>query len=298
MTSLAARLMPLAITIRGGKGRFRSAERTLAHVARLRRNPASSTPPHSILTKVDITSRTVAGWQVYTVSPRGGQSRRHALYLHGGSYVYEIAPQHWTLIADLAVRAGLTFTVPILPLAPAETASTMVPKATDLAAALVDEYGAEQVSLFGDSAGGGMALAVAQLLRDRGIPSPHATVLISPWLDVSCSDPRLVELDPRDPWLAVPGSKAAGDLYRGELRDTDPLVSPIYGSLDELGPVTVFTGTRDILNADAHRLATMAADAGLALDFHEVAGMIHNYPLLPIPEARTARQIMVQAVVS
>jgi monoterpene epsilon-lactone hydrolase len=295
MTSLAARLMPLAITLRGGKRRFRSADRTLAHVERLRRNPASSSPPAAVTRRADVTSRTVAGWQVYTVAPRGA-STLHALYLHGGSYVYEIAPQHWTMIADLADRGGITFTVPILPLAPTETADTMVPKAADLAAALVDEFGAANVSLFGDSAGGGMALAVAQVLRDRGVPSPHATILIAPWLDVSCSDPRLAEIAPHDPWLAVPGSRAAGDLYRGELSDTDPFVSPIHGSLDDLGPVTVFTGTRDILNADAHRLRALAAAAGLPLDFHEVEGMIHNYPLLPIPEAGTARDIMVRAV--
>ena len=295
MTSLAARLMPLAITLRGGKRRFGSADRTLAHVARLRRNPASSSPPPAVTRRADVTSRTVAGWQVYTVAPRSA-STRHALYLHGGSYVYEIAPQHWTMIADLADRGGITFTVPILPLAPTETAETMVPKAADLAAALIDEFGAANVSLFGDSAGGGMALAVAQVLRERGIPSPHATILIAPWLDVSCSDPRLAEIAPRDPWLAVPGSRAAGDLYRGALADTDPLVSPIYGSLDDLGPVTVFTGTRDILNADAHRLRTLAATAGVSVDFHEVEGMIHNYPLLPIPEAGVARDIMVRAV--
>ncbi|MCU1422233.1 MAG: alpha/beta hydrolase [Microbacteriaceae bacterium] len=295
MTSLAARLMPLAITLRGGKRRFSSADRTLAHVARLRRNPVSSTPPSAVTRRADVTSRTVAGWQVYTVAPRGA-STRHALYLHGGSYVYEIAPQHWTMIADLADRGGITFTVPILPLAPAETADTMVPKAADLAAALIDEFGAANVSIFGDSAGGGMALAVAQVLRDRGIPSAHATILIAPWLDVSCSDPRLAEIAPRDPWLAVPGSRAAGDLYRGALADADPLVSPIYGSLEGLAPVTVFTGTRDILNADAHRLRTLAVTAGLSLDFHEVEGMIHNYPLLPIPEAGVAREIMVRAV--
>ncbi len=296
MTSLAARLMPLAITIRGGKGRFRSAERTLAHVAALRRRPAPSAPPRRVLRKAEVASQEIAGWRVYTVSPKGVASPRRALYLHGGSYVYEIAPQHWTMLADLAVRGGIAFTVPILPLAPAETAPTMVPKAADLAAALIEEFGPSRVSLFGDSAGGGMALAVAQVLRDRGVPAPRATVLIAPWLDVSCSDPRLAELDAQDPWLAVPGSKAAGDLYRGALADTDPWVSPIYGSLADLGPVTVFTGTRDILNADAHRLAALAPAAGLSLDFHEVEGMIHNYPLLPIPEARTARDIMVRAV--
>jgi monoterpene epsilon-lactone hydrolase len=296
MQSFLSRLMPLVITIRGGKRRYRSAERTLAHVKRLAAHPVTSAPPGSLARSVDVTRMKIAGWPVYVVSPRGTETTRRGLFLHGGSYVYEIAPQHWTLVADLVASAGIEITVPIFPLAPAETASTMVPKAADLAQTLVTEVGAENVSLFGDSAGGGMALAVAMLLRDRGIAPLHATILISPWLDISGTDPELARLDPRDPWLAVPGSVAAGELYRGEVPNTDPLVSPIHGSLDGLGPLTMFSGTRDILNADAHRLVEKATATGHALDYHEVPEMIHNYPLLPIPEAQTARDVMRRAI--
>jgi acetyl esterase/lipase len=288
--------MPLVITLRGGKRRYSSAEATLAHVAKRRDHPTSSAPPKGLARSVDVSIETVAGWPVYTVSPRGGTAELRALYLHGGSYVYEIAPQHWTLIADLAVSAGIRFTVPIFPLAPAETAAAIVPKATELAATLIDEVGADRVSIFGDSAGGGMALAVAMQLRDRGLPEPHATVLISPWLDISGTDPELAAIAPRDPWLAVPGSHAAGGLYRGDLDEDDPMVSPIHGDLAGLGRILMFSGTRDILNADAHRLVERAATQGLPLEYHEVEGMIHVYPLLPIPEARHARQIMRDAV--
>ncbi len=296
MQSFLSRLMPLVITIRGGKRRYRSAEKTLAHVRHLAAHPVSSAPPGSLARSVDVTRMKIAGWQVYVVSPRGPVPTRRGLYLHGGSYVYEIAPQHWTLVADLVASAGIAITVPIFPLAPAETAATVVPKAADLAQTLVAEVGADNVTLFGDSAGGGMALAVAMLLRDRGVAPPHATILIAPWLDISGTDPELARLDRRDPWLAVPGSVAAGELYRGELPDTDPLVSPINGSLEGLGPITVFSGTRDILNADARRLVGKAAAEGKTLDFHEVPEMIHNYPLLPIPEARAARDVMRRAI--
>jgi len=296
MQSLSSRLMPLVMTLRGAKRRYSSAESTLRQVEELRLHPRPWAPPSSLAKRVRIEEATVGGIPVYTVGPLDGTASRFALYLHGGSYVYQIARQHWTLIADLAATAGIRFTVPIFPLAPDATASTIVPAMTDLAAQLIAENGARSVGLFGDSAGGGMALAVAQQLRDRGFPPPRATVLISPWLDISGTDPRLAEISPRDPWLAVPGSHAAGGLYRGELSEFDPLVSPIYGNLLGLGPIAMFSGTRDILNADAHRLVAAAAVARVDLDFHEAPGMIHVYPLLPIGEAKPAREIMRRAM--
>ena len=298
MPSLASRLLPLIMTLGGAKRRFSSADVMRAKVARLRRYPARHAPPGLLLTSVDIRVQIIAGWSVYEISPRGAVAPRRALYLHGGAYVYEIALAHWLLVADLAVSTGSRFIVPIYPLAPAETAATIVPKATDLAAALIAEVGAEATHILGDSAGGGMALAVAMQLRDRGLPAPHSTVLISPWLDISGTDPALAVIAPRDPWLAVPGSHAAGEIYRGDLPEDDPIVSPIHGDLTGLGAITMFSGTRDILNADARRLMRLAKGIDFAIDYHEEREMIHVYPLLPIPEGKQARDIIRRVMIS
>lgn len=296
MQSLASRLLPLAITLRGSKRRFSSAELTRRQIARLQLNPARFTPPQHLFRGLDVTVRTTSGWPVYEITPRGTDSRRRALYLHGGSYVYEIVPQHWKLIADLARSTDTRFIVPIYPLAPSATASTIVPAVADLVEGLIGDVGVDGTSIVGDSAGGGMALAVAMQLRDRGVPGLHATVLISPWLDISGTDPALAVVAPRDPWLAIPGSHAAGEIYRGELSESDPMVSPIHGDLAGLGPVTMFSGTRDILNADARRFVLLAGAAGLNVEYHEQPEMIHVYPLLPIPEAKTARAAIRAAI--
>lgn len=210
------------------------------------------------------------------------------LFIHGGVYSYEIDPFHWRLIEDLHRRTGLRFVVPIMTLSPLATASVTVPAVADLA----EEVGAH--AIFGDSSGGGLALAAAMLLRDRGL-APRL-ILSAPWLDISGTNPRLAELDASDPWLAVPGTQAAGALYRAEVAADDPLVSPLFGSLDGLGPVTLFCGTRDILLADAERFIPLAEAAGLPLDAHIGEGMIHNYPLLPIPEGRAARIVIARAM--
>jgi acetyl esterase/lipase len=287
-----SRLAPLVIRLRGSKWRFSRAERTLRQVERLQRHPRSSAPPASLSKTVDV--RPLPG--VYEVSPRGIEVGTRALYLHGGCYVFEIDPIHWSLVGKLAVEAETRVVVPIMPLAPTGTASVVVAAMADLAASLIADVGAENVSILGDSSGGGMALAVAMELRDRGLPPVRATVLISPWLDISGTDPRLAEIAPSDPWLAVPGTHAAGGLYRGELPESDWRVSPIHGSLTGLGPVTLFSGTRDILNADAVRLVNRAATEGLPLDYHRGERMIHNYPILPMPEGDEARKLIVAAL--
>lgn len=292
MASLLSRLAPLIVTLRGSKRMFRSADRTLARVAQLERKPASSEPPRSLAAR----RRDVAGWPVYDIAPPSGNPARHLVFLHGGCYVFQIDPVHWAFVAKLAAEAGVHVVVPIMPLAPSGTARDVVPAVADLVAVLIAEAGADNVSIGGDSSGGGMALAVVMELRDRGLPALRATILSSPWLDISGTDPRLAELDPRDPWLAVPGTHAAGALYRADVGEDDWRVSPLHGDLTGLGPITMFSGTRDILNADAHRFLPLAAAAGLAVDFYEGEGMIHNYPILPMPEGDAARAIVVAAI--
>ena len=296
MPSLLSRLAPLVVTLRGSKRMFSSAQRTLDRVAKMQEKPASFAPPSKLSRVASVTRRDVEGWPVYSVSPLDRAATKRVVYLHGGCYVFEIDPVHWALIGKLVAEAGVQVVVPIMPLAPVGTAEVVVPLVADLVAALIAEVGAENVSVAGDSSGGGMALAVAMTLRDRELPPLHHLVLIAPWLDVSGTDPMLAQIAPHDPWLAVPGTRAAGGLYRDVLGEGDWRVSPIHGDLSGLGPITVFSGTRDIVHADALRFLPLAAEAGLAVDYHEGDGMIHNYPILPMPEGDAARAVIVAAV--
>jgi len=84
--------------------------------------------------------------------------------------------------------------------------------------------------------------------------------------------------------------------FRAELAETDPMVSPIHGPLNGLWSITMFNGTRDILNADAHRLVALAASVGHPLEYHEGAGMIYNDAILPRPEGDGARAIIMAAI--
>jgi acetyl esterase/lipase len=187
--------------------------------------------------------------------------------------------------------------VPIYRLAPHATAANTVPAMADLVEALMERAGPGNVAVMGDSAGGGLSLAVAQELHDRGGAQPVRIILIAPWLDASVSDPRQRELDVRDRMLGVEGLAACGRLYAGELDLRDPRVSPLFGDLRGLAPMTVFCGTEDILHPDALALVDRLREAGVDVEYHEGRGMQHDYPLLPlIPEGRAAREVIVRRV--
>ena len=115
--------------------------------------------------------------------------------LHGGGYVLKPSIFHWLDYAAMARDTGATVVVPIYPLAPQGTAATVVPQIADLISAQIDQHGAENVSVYGDSAGGGLALAAVQELVRRGDPVPSHMVLISPALDVTLSDPASQTID-------------------------------------------------------------------------------------------------------
>ena len=290
--SVRSALLSLAVPWFRWQRELASAERTMRLAAEHQVRPEPYAPPRRLDRRVRIAVRREHGWPVYTVRPRTGAAPRRALYVHGGAWVHEISPWHWRLIAELAVRADAEFTVPIHPLVPAGTAAGVVPAVADLAEALVAEVGAARVTLLGDSAGGTIALAAAMLLRDRGTAAPAEVVLIAPALDLRFTDPLIPRIQPRDPWLAVPGPRAAAEHWRGVLPLEDPLVSPLFGSLDGLGRITLFTGTHDITNADAHALARRARAGGHRFELHERPNLLHVYPLLPIPEGAEARRTM------
>jgi acetyl esterase/lipase len=278
-----------AITLMGMQREFRSGDRTIRGAVDRVVRPEPFAPPRSLDRSVTLSVRRVQGWPVYTLSPKTGRTDRRALYAHGGAWVHEISYWHWRFLGELVAATGAEIVVPLYPLVPIGTAGTVIPVVADLVEELISEVGADRVALMGDSAGGTIALAAAMLLRDRGAPAPRDLVLIAPALDLSFTDPLIPRIQPTDPWLAVPGGRAAAEHWRGQLPIDDPLVSPVHGSLGGLGRITMFSGTHDILNADALALERKARAAGHPLDFHQVPNMLHVYPLLPIPEGAAAR---------
>ena len=111
------------------------------------------------------------------------------------------------------------------------------------------------------------------------------------------SDPAQATIEKRDILLARGGLKEAGRLYAGDLEVTDWRVSPLFGDLTGLAPMSVYTGTHDILVTDSRALTQRAREAGTTVDYIEEIGMQHDYALFPlIRQARAAREDIVRTL--
>lgn len=208
------------------------------------------------------------------------------LYLHGGAYVGDLLPSHWRFAARLACQANAVVHVPRYPLAPENGWRTS--RAALLALASGVGIGATPI-LVGDSAGGGLALALAQA-RAAEMSTSAPVVLVSPWVDLTLGqDPELMSAT-RDPWLDGPSLRQSGRLWAAGDDPASPEISPLHGSFDDLPPVLVLSGTRDILHPQAIALSGAIESAGGIVEAVTAPGLMHVYPLLPIPEARPAAE--------
>lgn len=294
MVTAPETLVELFLRATGANRSYRSAARAEARLRDRLRHPATFSVPRALRRDIRMGLSRRHGWPVYRLTPRDAPAGGSVVYLHGGGWINEVAAQHWQLAAQLAAECRTTVDLPIYPLIPAGSAAEAVATVAQLVIENRVELGG--VVLAGDSAGGQIALSAALTLRDQfGVTLPQ-TVLISPALDLTFNNPRIPNVQPSDPWLGVPGGRVFASRWGGALDLRDPIVSPLFGDLAGLGPITIFTGTRDILNPDAELLRSNAAVAGVPLDFHEGRGQLHVYPLLPTRVGAAARAEIVAVV--
>ncbi len=234
------------------------------------------------------------GHKIWTVAPRENATNLHVIYFHGGAYVNSFSPQHWDFISKLVDALGCKVSAPNYPHAPEYRSSDTLQMVTAVYKSVARESGSVNVALMGDSSGGGISLALAMKLRDEGVGQPRNIVLLSPWLDATLSNPEIPELDRVDPFLGVEGLKWSGGQYAGDLNPKSPSVSPIYGDLKDLAPISVFIGTRDILLPDCRRLKERCEGEGFTVDYHEYDSMVHDWMLGPLPESKRALKEIVE----
>lgn len=143
---------------------------------------------------------------------------------------------------------------------------------------------------FGDSAGGGLALAFLQEARDKNvIPFPEKTVLMSPWPDISMTNKEIKKFEKKDPLLPVQSLIKIGKQYAGNLDLKSPLVSPIYGNMDNLGEILLLFGTNEVLYPDCMKLSDMLNTAkGTVVEPYIGKNLCHDWILAPLKETGKA----------
>ncbi len=223
------------------------------------------------------------------LSTDDSQVERVILYLHGGAYVIGSRNTHRGLAGRIALAARAQVLLPEYRLAP----ESPFPAAVDDAVAcwrwLISQgHTPETMAIAGDSAGGGLALATLLALKADGDPLPACAIGLSPWTDLEGTGPTAVPGAVDDPMLTPEGLRTSGEQYAGaDLRN--PFASPLNGDLDNLPPLLLQVGTREVLLSDSTRFAEKARAAGVDVTLEVEEGLIHVWQMLPgVPEAQSA----------
>lgn len=290
MRSIPLPLFLMLLRLTGRKRRFFS-KQALSDAVQRDRLRNSGAPPPDFTKRYAVANSMRAGRPCYVLAPRAGSAAGAAvvLYLHGGAFCMAMSKWHWRFLAELVDATGCTVHIPLYPLAPEYSHSDAATMVHGLYADLCAEYGPQRLVLMGDSAGGNLALVLAQSLAAQGLPQPRDLVLVSPWLDLTMRLASAVAPEIDDPWLALPGMHAAADWWCGGDDPALPALSPLHGTLRGLASVTLFIGTRDLLIAECCALRRLARQQGVALRCVEAEGLPHVWPLLPLVRSVAAR---------
>jgi len=218
-------------------------------------------------------------------------------YFHGGAYINQPNNQQTAMAARTAAETGAEVVLMVYPKEPVYNCETAYDLCLSYYRNYLDTYDCGKVVFMGDSAGGGLALGLAEVLMQEEKPGPEELILISPWVDLSMTNRELENYLARDPMLGIDGLRRMGEVWADGLPMTDARVSPLYGELSGLCPVTLTTGTWEVLYPDTVLLAQKLEEAGV--DCHLIIGerMIHCYPICPIPEAKAAQSEIWAAIV-
>ena len=229
---------------------------------------------------VQVHSAQIGGCPGEWLRPAGAAANSVLLYLHGGAYITGSCHTHRGLAGHLAKAAGIDCFLLDYRLAPEHPFPAAVDDAHAAYLALYAQNPHRTIVLAGDSAGGGLALALALRLRDAGQAAPSAMALLSPWTDLTLSLPTHQSKAAVDPFFPDTSTLSmAAQLYASSSHLTQPLASPHFSALHGLPHTLIHVGEHEALLGDAHALAANMQAAGTPVQVKEFEGMWHVWQI-------------------
>lgn len=222
---------------------------------------------------------------------RGYDRRRCILYCHGGGYTSGTLGYSRILASKLAHVSGypvLTFEYRLAPEHP-------YPAAVEDAAAAWDHlmyqgFGARDVVVAGDSAGGNLALVLTHQLRAAQRRLPRALILLSPWTDMTASGRSYETRRDADPMLTMDYIRAVRSAYAPCQELSSPLLSPLFGDFDRFPPTLIQVGENEILFSDSLRLRDRLVQSGVPCRMELWPDMWHVFQMFPMKKAAEAME--------
>ena len=245
---------------------------------------------HSLGMKIELIEEPVKGEWILPREVRATDDRV-IYYLHGGGYISGSAKTGRPLTAPLARQMGIRIFSLDYRLAPEHH----FPAGLDDAVAgyrwlLSSGIEPKNISVMGDSAGGGMALALAMRIREAGEPLPACLVCLSPWTDMTGNSKSIAANAERDPMFVAEDIHRYADAYLGNQSRLDPFASPLFGDLAGLPPMLIQVGRNEVLLDDARDVHEKVRAAGGSSQLHVYEGVPHGWHFgAPfVPETRDA----------
>jgi len=226
---------------------------------------------------------------VITLQGKNDSSNKHIVFFHGGGYALEITPLHWQAIKQIVTRAQCKLTYIDYPLAPENSYKETFSMIEESYKQLTRISPEDEFIFLGDSAGGGLALAFLQKMRDIGVEKiPQKTILFSPWLDMLMDNDEIRKMEDTDMYLTIEALSAAAHSYAKGEDLSHPFLSPINGKMNDLGEIYVFVGSYELFLPDCRKLKTKCENTNTKLVLKEYPQMHHDWLIAGLPETKQA----------
>ena len=240
---------------------------------------------------VEASAGNLGGIAVEWIVPTGAAATPVVFHLHGGGYVLGTPGGSRPFTTELALRTKARIVSVDYRLAPEHPYPAAVNDAVRAYAALLaDGIPSKAIAVGGESAGGGLAIAMLLAARDQGLEMPACAFAISPWTDLTCEGDSFDAKASVDPLLTRRSLKEMGDAYIANGDARAPYASPLYADLRGLPPLLIHVGSDEVLLDDSTLLHRRATTAGVEATLNVADGMIHVWHMFHamLPEGAAA----------
>lgn len=221
----------------------------------------------------------------------GHDPHRIILYCHGGGYTSGSLGYSRPLASKLSHTSGwetLCFEYRLAPEHPYPAAVEDAVRVWDYL--MYQGYGARDIAVAGDSAGGNLALVLLHRLKAEGRQLPRRLVLLSPWTDMTASGESYTQRAELDPTITMEYIQAVRSAYAGDTAFSDPMLSPLFGDFEGFPPTLIQVGSNELLYSDSQQLWDRMQSAGVPCRMEEWKEMWHVFQMLPIKKAGEAME--------
>lgn len=243
-------------------------------------------------TKNSLTIKKYGQFKVYVLG--NDNSNGTLMYVHGGGYLYGLDPLQYELCDLLSAKCNLQIYILDYGLPLKHNWKHAYKLLEDVYVDVRRQN--KKVYFLGDSAGAGLALGFVQYLNKKNIKTPDKQVLISPWLDLTMSNPDSKNYEKVDPFLGIDGLIEAGKLWADGFDMNDYRLSPIFGDLSNMPDTLITTGTAEVMYPDIMQFSEKLSSFENKLKLIICEDSFHVYPFWHVPEANFAIEQIIEFI--